>query len=92
MEFFIIRPLNETVFLGGHDRLHVLVLRLINEGIAIVATIRRQIVRAQSFDQAASRCEIRRGAWCNKDSDRQTLRIHGQVDLGVEPSWVWLMS
>ena len=64
VEFFIIRPLNETVFLEGHDRLHVLVLRLINEGIAIVATIRPQIVRAQSFDQAASRCAIRRGAWC----------------------------
>lgn len=92
VEFFIMRPLNETVFLGGYDRLHVLVFRLIDEGIAVVATIRQQIVRAQSFDQAASLRAIRRGTLCNKDSDRQTKRIHGQVYLGVEPPLVRLMS
>jgi len=92
VEFFIIRPLNETVFLGRYDRRHILVRRLINEGIAVVATIRQQRVRAQTFDQAARRCAIRRGTWCNKDSDRQTLRIHGPRYLGVEPPWVRLMS
>ena len=92
VEFFIIRPLNETVFLGGYDRPHVLVRRLIDESIAVIATIRQQRVGAQSFDQAASRCAIRRGTLCNKDSDRQTMRIHGQMYLGVEPPWVWLMS
>ena len=56
VEIFIIRPLNDTVFLEGYDRLHVLVLRLINEGIAVVATIRQQRVRAQSFDQAGPAC------------------------------------
>ena len=48
VEFFIIRPLNETVFLGRYDRRHILVRRLINEGIAVVATIRQQRVRAQT--------------------------------------------
>ncbi len=92
VELFIIRPLNDTVFLGWYDRLDVLALRLIDESIAVVATIRQQIVRAQSFDQAASLCAICRGTLCNKDSDRQTMRIHGQMYLGVEPPFVRLMS
>jgi len=36
VEFFIIRSLNETVFLGGYDRLHVLVLRLIKYSFRVI--------------------------------------------------------
>jgi hypothetical protein len=84
--------LNETVFLGGYDRLHVLVRRLIDESIAVIATIRQQRVGAQSFDQAASLRAIRCGPLWKKNSDRPTLCIHGQMELGVEPPLVRLLS
>ncbi|SFU35458.1 transposase, IS5 family [Nitrosospira multiformis] len=35
---------------------------------------------------------IRCGTLCNKDSDRHTMRIHGQMYLGVEPPFVRPMS
>ena len=35
---------------------------------------------------------IRSGTLCNKESDRHTMRIHGQVYLGVEPPFVRLIS
>jgi hypothetical protein len=35
---------------------------------------------------------VRCGTLCNKDSDRHTRRIHGQMYLGVEPPFVRPMS
>jgi hypothetical protein len=35
---------------------------------------------------------IRFGARCNKHSDWVTMRIHGQMYLGVEPPFVRAMS
>jgi hypothetical protein len=37
-------------------------------------------------------CAICNGTRCNKGSDRQTNRIHGQMYLGVEPPFVRSMS
>jgi hypothetical protein len=45
-----------------------------------------------AFDPRASLRAIRSGACCNKDSDRVTLRIHGQMYLGVEPPFVMSMA
>ncbi|PXV77305.1 hypothetical protein SAMN05216379_1358 [Nitrosomonas eutropha] len=36
------------------------------------------------FDQAANLRAISSGTLCNKDSERHTMRIHGQMYLGVE--------
>lgn len=35
---------------------------------------------------------IRRGTLRKNDSERHTMRLHGQMYLGVEPSFVRLMS
>lgn len=72
--------------------LPILILGLFEEGIAVITMIGEPILGAQTFDQTANLRAICRGTWCHKDSDRQTKRIHGQVDLGVEPPWVRLMS
>lgn len=91
LEVFIIRSLRNPVFLGGMT-LPILILGLFEEGIAVITMIGEPILGAQTFDQTANLRAICRGTWCHKDSDRQTKRIHGQVDLGVEPPWVRLMS
>ena len=40
----------------------------------------------QAFEERASLRTIRRGTCCNKDSDRVTMRIHGQMYLVVVPN------
>lgn len=58
------------------------------DGVAVIAFIGQQIIGVYAFDQAACLCAIRCGTWCNKDSDRQTMRIHGQMYFRVEPPFV----
>jgi hypothetical protein len=42
----------------------------------------------QAFNQTTSFRAIRDGSCCNNHSDRHTMRIHGQMYLGVEPPFV----
>ena len=60
-------------------------LACLGEGIAVIAFIGQQIIGVDAFDQAACLCAIRPGIFCNNNSDRQTLRIHGQMYFRVEP-------
>ena len=60
--------------------------------VGVIPPVRQQIRRAQPFDQAASLRALRVCTLSDKDSDRQTQRIHGQRDLCVEPPFVRLMS
>jgi hypothetical protein len=36
-------------------------------------------------------CAIRSGTFCSNNSERHTMRIHGQMYLGVEPPFVRLI-
>jgi hypothetical protein len=75
-----------------NDRFHALLHGLLNDRIAVIATICNQAFGSNPFHQAASLRAIRCGTLCNKDSDRHTMRIHGQMYLGVEPPFVRPMS
>ena len=66
--------------------------RLIEDGIGIVAPVGQKMPSAQALEERASLRAIRRGTCCNKDSDRVTMRIHGQMYLGVEPPFARLIS
>ena len=79
IEVFIIFSENFAVFSGRDDRYHALFLGLLHDGVTIIAFVRKQIVRTQSFNEARCKAAIRCGALRNNDSDRQTKRIHGQV-------------
>jgi len=68
--------------------LHPLAAGLLGDGIAVVAPVGDQVFCAVPLDQGASFRAIRSGSCCNNDSERQTMRIHGQVYLGVEPPFV----
>lgn len=92
VQVFIIRSLNGTVFLRRNDGLHVLFFGLFQDRIAVIAAISQQIFSIQTFNQAASLCAIRSGTLRDNNSERHTMRIHGQVYLGVEPPFVTLMS
>lgn len=92
IEIFVVRPFLFSVFLRRDDSTHALSGGLTQDCVRIVGFIGNQVIGAQPFDQAASLRAIRCGTLCNKDSDRHTMRIHGQMYLGVEPPFVRLMS
>ena len=92
VEVLVVRSLHGPVLLWRNDGGHSTIFRLIQNRIGIVSLIGDQVIGAQAFDQAASLRAIRCCTLCNKDSDRHTLRIHGQMDLSVEPPFVRLMS
>ena len=70
-----------AVLPGWNHGLHPCSLCLFNEGITVITFIRNQAACIDSFNQFASLGTIRCGTCCNKHSDRQTLRIHGQMYL-----------
>ena len=67
-------------------------LRLLNKGVRIVASISQQMLSIQPFDQLPSLCTIRCGTLRDNDSERHTMRIHGQMQLRVEPPFVTAMA
>ena len=88
VEILIIGSLHGSVFARGDHRRHALLSRLFDNCIAVIPLVRDQIIGIEPFNQAASLCAISCGTLCNKDSDRHTMRIHGQMYLGVEPPFV----
>ena len=84
----VVFPLRLSVLSRRNDGLHPLMPRLPDDGIAVAALVRDQMLGNQPFDQLASMATVRAGSFWSKDSDRQTLRIHGQMYLGVEPPLV----
>ena len=62
--------------------------RLKNNCICIVAAICQKIFRLKALNQLRSNCAIRCGTRSDKESHRHTMRIHGQMYLGVEPPFV----
>lgn len=88
IEVCVIRPLHRAVLLRRDDGVHAPRPRQFKDGVGIVAFVPNQMIGVNSFNQAASLCAIRCGTLCNKDSDRHTMRIHGQMYLGVEPPFV----
>ena len=92
VEIFVIFALFFAILFGRYFGLHSLLDRLFYNGIRIVSFVSQQMLGADSIDQCDSLCAICNGTCCNNDSDRQTIRIHGQMYLGIEPPFVRLMS
>ena len=88
VQILVIRPLGCAVFLRRDNGVHLLRLRLLEDRIGVIALVGQKMLRRQPLDQLCSLCAIRGGTLCDKDSDRQTMRIHGQMYLGVEPPLV----
>ena len=87
----VVFTLNLAILLRWNHNLHSCVMSLIDDNVCIIATISEQDFRVDSFNQSASMRTICCGTFCSKDSDRHTMRIHGQMYLGVEPPFVRLI-
>lgn len=72
-------------------RFHALLDCLLDNCVAIVALVGNQMLSLESFNEGLSLRAIRTGSLCDNDSERHTMRIHGQMNLGVEPPFVRLI-
>lgn len=88
----VIRSLHNPVPLGRDDRDHSLLLRVIYNRVGVVPLVGQKVIGAQTVDPVGSMRTIRVCILSDNDSDRQTMRIHGQMYLGIESPCVRLMS
>ncbi|MBB5142288.1 hypothetical protein HNQ38_000351 [Desulfovibrio intestinalis] len=92
VDVFIIIALDFTVFLGRNDRLHISLYSHFDYFVCVISSISQKCFCVQSVNQSTGFLAISSGTFCNNNSDRHTMRIHGQVYLGVEPPFVRLMA
>ena len=88
VEIFVVFSLTFTVFSRRDDWCHAFVSSLFDDCVCIIAPICQKILRLKAFDQLRCNCAIRCGTRSDKESHRHTMRIHGQMYLGVEPPFV----
>ena len=92
VEISIIFALLLSILLGRDDNVYSGRKRESNDFRCVIATISQKILGVYSFDKVYSLLAISSGAFCDNSSDRHTRRIHGKVNLGVEPPFVRLIS
>ena len=92
VEAAVVFALFLTVLLGRDDNVYSSRKRESNDFRCVIATIGQKILGVYSFDKVYSLLAISSGALCDNRSDRHTRRIHGKVNLGVEPPFVRLIS
>ena len=92
VEIAVIFALYLTVLSGRDDNVYSGRERESNDFRCVIATIGQKILGVYSFDKVYSLLAISSGAFCDNRSDRHTRRIHGKVNLGVEPPFVRLIS
>ena len=92
VEISIIFALFLTILLGRDDNVYSGRKRESNDFRCVIVTISQQILGVYSLDKVYSLLAISSGAFCDNRSDRHTRRIHGKVNLGVEPPFVRLIS
>ena len=92
VEVLVIGPLVATSFLRRNDGTHPLPGGLLNNRIGVIPFISDEMPRINALDQLCSLRAISCGTLSDKESDRHTKRIHGQMELCVEPPFVRLMS
>lgn len=92
VQVLVVKAVRGSVFSGRDHHVHALTASLLDDRRAVIAFIRDQMFCRDAFDQTASLRTIRRRTVRTNDSERQTMRIHGQMYLGVEPPFVRLMA
>jgi hypothetical protein len=88
VEVLVVVALDKPMLSRRDDRRHGLPGGLLEDGIGVVASVGKQVVSRYPLDQSASLRAISGGTRRNKDSERHTKRIHGQMYFGVEPPFV----
>ena len=88
VEVAVVFALFLTVLLGRDDNVYSGRKRESNDFRCVIATIGQKILGVYSFDKVYSLLAISSGAFCDNRFDWHTRRIHGKVNLGVEPPFV----
>ena len=88
VKIFVVFPQMFSVLSWWNNRCHTLVNSFEDDGICIIAPICQKILRLETLNQLRCNCAIRCGTRSDKESHRHTMRIHGQMYLGVEPPFV----
>ena len=92
VEVAVIFALLLSVLLGRDDNVYSGRKRESNDFRCVITAISQKILGVYSLDKVYSLLAISSGAFCDNRSDRHTRRIHGKVNLGVEPPFVRLIS
>ena len=88
----IVLALFLTILFRRYYNAHALRNGLFYDLITVVTLVSEKILRRDSLNQGASLFTIIDGTRCDNNSDRHTMRIHGQMYLGIEPPFVRSMS
>ncbi len=91
VEILVVISLVGAVLSWRNDRVHLLFFGLLYDFIAIIAAIREKMIGVNPLNQADSLRTICSCTLREKDSDRHTMRIHGQMYFCVEPPFVRLL-
>lgn len=76
----------------GDHRLHTRRRRFFNNFTTVIFPVSQQILSFYPINLGTSLRTISDGTSCDKESDRHTMRIHGQMYPGVEPPFVRAIS
>ena len=88
VKIFVVFPQMFSVLSWRNDWCHALVNSIEDDCICIIAPICQKILCLESRNQPRCNCAIRCGTRSDKESHRHTMRIHGQMYLGIEPPFV----
>ena len=88
IKFPVIAALNLAVLFGRDDNLAARLNCLVYNLIAVIPAICQQKLGSNAVNQSGGMCAICCGTRCNNNSDRHTMRIHGQMYFTVEPPFV----
>lgn len=88
IKIFVGFPQMLSVLFWWNDWCHALVNGIEDDRICITAPICQKILCLESRNQLRCNCAIRCGTRSDKESHRHTMRIHGQMYLGVKSPFV----
>ena len=88
VEIFIVFSLAFPVFSRRNDRNHSHLGGFEKDCVCVIAPVCQKIFRPETLHQLRCNCAIRFGTRSDKESHRHTMRIHGQMYLGIMPPFV----
>lgn len=92
VDVMVILTLHDPIAFRGDHRVHFLLNGLRHNRVGVVAFVGQQMLSGYPLNQCSRLGAIRRGTVCNNNSERHTMRIHGQMYLAVEPPFVSPMA
>ena len=92
VKMLVMLALFNAVFLRRDHNLHSAGGCKLDNFVGVIALVSKQKFSVIAVYKFFCKLAIRSGTRCDKDSERHTKRIHGQVNFGVEPPFVRSIS